>query len=331
MSGHAAGSGDGAPVKVVYVLGSPRCGSTLICNLLGELDGFFAAGEIRLLWQEVAERGCGCGLPATECPVWSRMLAAVEASGIARRHEVAGLLRRTSRMQDLPGILRARTARDLPAGTQRLATLLGATYRAVASATGARVIVDSSKSVAEAALLRHVPEVDPYVVHLVRDPRAMVHSWHRALAQDSKGTPARPTPSLALRWVLTNTASQAVGRRYGARAFVSTYERLVRSPEEHLAAIAAMVGEPVDVGFLADPDHERRSRHIVGGNALRKGSGRIRVEEDREWQTKLPVSSFAPVTVLTLPLLRRYGYPLRRPAADAGDGPVPTTTTRERP
>ena len=36
---------------VLYLLGKGRSGSTLLSMALGELDGFFAAGELRFFWR----------------------------------------------------------------------------------------------------------------------------------------------------------------------------------------------------------------------------------------------------------------------------------------
>jgi hypothetical protein len=69
-------------VKVVLLLAWGRSGSTILDNALGAMDGFFSAGEIRYLWERGVIKGwrCGCGRPVTQCPVWSVVLARVEAA-----------------------------------------------------------------------------------------------------------------------------------------------------------------------------------------------------------------------------------------------------------
>jgi hypothetical protein len=41
----------GGRVTVLYVAGTGRSGSTLLARVLGEADGFVAAGELRYVWQ----------------------------------------------------------------------------------------------------------------------------------------------------------------------------------------------------------------------------------------------------------------------------------------
>jgi hypothetical protein len=42
---------DESPVRVLYFAGSGRSGTTVINNILGQLGGAFAAGELRYLWR----------------------------------------------------------------------------------------------------------------------------------------------------------------------------------------------------------------------------------------------------------------------------------------
>ena len=48
-SGPARGTwssgGERAPVKVLFILGASRSGSTILGNILGQIDGFFSAGN----------------------------------------------------------------------------------------------------------------------------------------------------------------------------------------------------------------------------------------------------------------------------------------------
>ena len=118
--------------RVLYIAGTGRSGSTLLANILGEVDGVFAAGEVRYLWQRglTERRLCGCGVPVRECPVWSRVLA--EAGHLdepARMDGVVSLLKHTGRIRNLPAML----AGKHPAGSRP-----GALGRECRRARGAR-------------------------------------------------------------------------------------------------------------------------------------------------------------------------------------------------
>src|SRR3954466_11303605 len=62
--------------RVLSIVGPGRSGTTILGNILGEVEGVTNAGELRWLWRRgLAERRpCGCGLPPAECPRWSVVL-----------------------------------------------------------------------------------------------------------------------------------------------------------------------------------------------------------------------------------------------------------------
>ncbi len=64
---------------------------------------------------------------------------------------------------------------------------LGAFYGEVRDVTGASVTVDSSESFAYGFALGNVPEIDPYIVHLVGDPWASAYSWPKKKLQADRG------------------------------------------------------------------------------------------------------------------------------------------------
>lgn len=293
-----------APVHVVYIVGTPRSGSTLLTSLLGQRPGWFAAGEIRLMWKELDTRRCGCGALATTCPVWSRVIDRVAETYGEPRH-VADLMHATTRMTALPRVTAAASLNEVSAETRRYAAVLRTTYRTLAEVTGARVVVDSSKAVTEASLLRLLGDVGSSVAHTVRDPRAVVHSWRRAVRAGAVGTPDRPTWSIALRWVLTNTAAEAVRRGHGDHAIRVRYEDLAADPMGWADAVAALVPPH---GVTTIPWGGDGAGHIVGGNPLRRQQTVV-VREDRAWQQELDERARRLVSALTFPVRRRYGYP----------------------
>src|SRR5947208_16533925 len=84
MVGHAAFRHGGfsklmssGSVKVLFIMGWTRSGSTILDNVLGELDGFFSTGELHYLWERglLQNRLCGCGRAVPAGRVWSVVLA----------------------------------------------------------------------------------------------------------------------------------------------------------------------------------------------------------------------------------------------------------------
>src|SRR5256885_15043003 len=72
--------------RVLYVLGIYDSGTTVLSNLVGQLDGLFAEGELRNPWPKLTrpDPRCGCGEPLQTCPVWSRILKSALGEGQER-------------------------------------------------------------------------------------------------------------------------------------------------------------------------------------------------------------------------------------------------------
>ena len=165
---------------VLYLGGAGRSGSTLLERMLGQLPDVVAVGEIVHLVRRglLDDEDCGCGCPFSVCPFWTKV-GEHAFGGLAHRRRGAALGSRPARRRPQP---RRAGPRDRRVGAFRAALArhterLGSLYRAVAEVSGARVIVDSSKHVSTALVLRRTAGVDLHVVHLVRDSRGVAHSW----------------------------------------------------------------------------------------------------------------------------------------------------------
>ena len=64
--------------KVLYIAGSGRSGSTILDNILGQIEGFFPVGEFVYVWNRLANDGiCSCGSRFRACELWGPVLERV--------------------------------------------------------------------------------------------------------------------------------------------------------------------------------------------------------------------------------------------------------------
>lgn len=314
----------GAAPRVLYLLGIHHSGTTLLSNLLGQIDGFSCVGELRSVWRKSVLPGvrCGCGRKLLECPVWIPVLRSVLGEGQEREslaREIVQCQREAvsefHTWRRVPALLRQRH-RPLQEGTPlaRYAHELARMYRAIAAETGAAVIVDSSKEPTDAALLMMMPEFDPTFVQIVRDPRGTVNSILRDNARRQAASHGRAVQSTyaALSWAAGNVACAAVRRAAGpSRSLLVRYEEFVSRPSQAIEALTELAGKPAGLAVSADPGTvSMREVHTVGGNNNRFRTGAVQVREDATWRSQLNRLDRAVVTTVCAPLMLRYGYPL---------------------
>ena len=306
-------------MRVLFVAGTGRSGSTLVGNLLGSLPGATSVGELRYLWERGLREAapCGCGLPVPQCPFWQDVLARAYAAQPPDPEAIVEVEQRLLRMRGLARLLRAHgRPEELGAAATWYAAELASVYRAVADASGGSVVVDASKLVSYGYLLGHADGLDVRVLHLVRDPRGVAHSWRRVRerADRGDGEPAMGRESVLrspVVWDAWNVLAERLWSADPSRYVRVRYEDAVTDPIRALAPAIAMVGlDPAALPVDADGTAHLVVSHTVAGNPVRMTSGAVRLRPDDEWATAMPGPHRAVVTAATAPLLPRYGYPL---------------------
>jgi hypothetical protein len=311
--------GNRPPVKVLFIGGYSRSGSTLFDCMLGQLHGVFSTGEFAYIWTHGLQenRLCGCGAHFADCAFWTRV--GKLAFGGWDRVDVArmrALELRVNRHRFLPLLLFPKGGRRFRRDLEEYGDVLARLFGAIRDASGARLIVDSTIDPAYGFLLRRVPGIDLRLVHQVRDSRATAFSWTRWQRRKDRADTVvyqrRFHPAVtAVRWVVYHLLVHLLSRT-GAPELRVRYEEVVSSPKEQLARVMSHVGESLsatDLRFLDEPGHAvLGENHTVAGSLMRLRSGRLPVRLDDEWTTGLKPAHRSLVTLLTWPLLRRYGY-----------------------
>lgn len=319
-----------APISLVSIVGSTRSGSTLLDRMLGECDGVFSTGEVRFLWERglLERRSCGCGELIVACPVWTevirRAFGSIEHPDPDPR-EVVAWQQSMFRQRHTYRLIRAvdrysAVATDSP--IRRYTETLERLYRAIHEVTGARIIVNSSKLASDAAVSTAMPSIDPYLVHLIRDPRAVAASW-KAVKPDPDqvdGTmPRHSVPTSTVNWLKLNLSAEMLMRRLPAdHRLTLRYEDMVDDPAAHVARVARMVGfEPPSPQHGASDVVALGANHTISGNPDRFATGAVRVAGDVSRRPGLSTPEHLVATLLSLPLLARYHYPLGRSSSGA--------------
>jgi len=279
-------------VRVVYIAGYGRSGSTLLERVLSSHPGVFGLGELVNLPRMVnCTLGyCSCGEPVQGCPFWQGVLTEVPISDFGR------LLRLQRRLESFPmGFLSTIMGRVLRREYQkRVRELFSAIVHA--APPGTQYLVDSSKTTWKNALrpitLARIAGLDVVVLHLVRDGRGCI--WSNLKGSNRRleaGVNARirfATLRTAISWFLANFAALLCKwvlqkKRY----LLIQYEDFVEETTETLSRI----GEFLGVDFTPQSDALVRGEsipiaHQIAGNRMRSRR-KIVLKMDAEWKVKL--------------------------------------------
>lgn len=304
-----------APSELLFVGPMGRSGSTLFERMLGSTDRLVSLGELVHLWERgLGENNlCGCGERFLDCPFWSKV-GEVAYGGWDRlsAQGIVALKRRVDRNRFLPYLIAPERA---PAAFRRdldllVGEVLDPLYRALGELAGpGQVLVDASKNPSYAYVLRHVPSVRLRVVHLVREPQGVVHSWKKKVLKpevvDREEHMSRySAPNTAVRWTAFNLCFEPL-RPLGVPVSFLRYSDVVADPRGSLLRMSQVLDRPLtpgDLELIHDDRVELRTNHTVAGNPMRFSTGEIEIRADRGWQGKLSLPERVAVGAITGPL-----------------------------
>jgi hypothetical protein len=308
----------------------------VLASALGQVPGFVNVGEARYVWQKglVDNRLCGCGARFRDCAFWGKVGELAFGGWDAIDPEEVERLRRSVDHPGrfpalmLPGALRGMSGGEFEAGVKRFAGILRRLYAGIVEASGASIVVDSSRFATYALLLKRAG-TDVRMVHIVRDSRGVAFSWQKKVeVTDSPDRtiflPTYSVSSGSLRWAAYNVQTWMT-RLAGVPYLFARYEDAVADPAPHLERMMAHAGSATDRTALPLDGRSIRittPMHTVMGNPVRLERRSLKLKVDDEWRRGMAPEARRVVTAITLPLLLSYGYPVRIRRERGGAAPL---------
>lgn len=315
-------------IKVLFIAGASRSGSTILQNLLGQLDGFTAVGEVREVWRRgfVEDWLCGCGRPLNSCSFWIPVGEATLGSSDARAAQHLADLTEKFRLKHLFLSSLPLMRRRLLARVEPLLRSLGRLYRSILEVSDARVIVDSSKNPSFGYLLHQIPELEVYDLHLVRHPAAVAYSWRqRKTFELGRFMAQKRYVRAGAEWMARNLGVEKLIRPLSEHFSVMRYEDYISDPSQAVEDVARWLEEPVPVGLFAGRHiaHLSDVDHSVFGNEIRFQRGDVELQYDDRWHHRMRRRDLLAVGAAAFPLLSRYGYTLGGSNREWNESPSP--------
>lgn len=304
-------------VRILYLAGMPRTGSTVLGHALGCLPDAIFVGELNFFWRRFAERElCSCRHPLPDCRFWAAVVRRAYGDvSPGRAKALAELERRILRTQAALGLAPTHWPVRRAAGIATMLAERAKLYRAIVEVSGASWVIDAGKEPVFGSFLARADDVSLATIHLVRDPRGVAFSWLKRVRSDSEPgeMPRRSAAMTAVDWLLQNVIVQLSLQRL-SRAYVRVrYEDLVARPAGTVQRISratglASIGMPTGGGLTRPGEF-----HLVAGNPVVRqlaGSG-LKLTLDDEWRSQLPRAERWMVTGVCASMMATYGYPVR--------------------
>lgn len=299
-------------MRVAYIIGEVRSGSTILDIVLGNSSTIQSTGELSYLLHCWTNRSrCSCGVPCDTCAFWGQVRQEwLRRTGEENAKRYLTLKWSFERVRWLPRLLGERYApsprfRDYAKMTRIL-------FEAIREVSDRPIVLDSSKNPGRALALSLIPGIDLRLIHLVRDGRGV--AWSRMKA--STGDPSRglqephPVPvwRSSLSWLITNHLAEYVSRQSTDRSVLIQYLDLVEYPRKTISQIGHLLGENLDA-LIDDIEHQKKLcvGHIIAGNRIRNNRY-VELRVDNEWEQHLSETDQRIFWLIAGSLARKYGY-----------------------
>lgn len=314
-------------LKIIYVIGTGRNGSTLLDVVLGNSQNIQSAGELYnavSVWKK--NKLCSCGVEVSNCDFWSRVRKRLEeALDTLDLEKMSGILRRFERgSMSLLSLELHKIAR--PDSFAQYTRFLKELYTAASNVSGKPILVDSSKNPFRGYGLLNVFGGNVYFVHLVRDGRGQMWSWMKTGIIPPFGIHIKKkkvgedkaadgyywwTPWLyTVAWLAYSLLSSFVIWKAGQKKSIRIqYEDFLKDPSDHIRRIGELVKEDLsDLDQLVSRKEPLRIDHLIAGNRLRMNKQLSIKLPDEEWRTRLHVKYKKVFWLIGGWLARSYGY-----------------------
>ncbi len=273
-------------LKLVYILGAGHCGSTLLNLLLNAHSDIMALSELSKMKKHMTVyAGQEDGL--FHEPFWRRVRDRFEQVSPLPMVDL-DTRPPTWSLRGLAG-LTPEQIREWNAANERILTC-------IAEEGNVPILADASKLWQRLYLLRRSGTLDIYVLHIVRDGRAVVNSYLKKYGTFRHGL---------RKWMRSSLYAFYLKGKFDKRKWMRIhYEDLARDPEASLKEICGFVG----VDFQDDMLRFREAVNVgIGGNRMRKNTSNEIVLDER-WKRELSWQHRTLFGILGGWLNKLYGY-----------------------
>jgi hypothetical protein len=259
-------------VKIIYIAGDGRSGSTLLESILSTNPDTISVGEAYRFWERYYQHKtlCGCGKAIGECELWSNVANDLDKIPTYNPddflHGIKKLLT-ISAFNNIESVLE----KDL-----RMRQVVINFYESIALHAGKNCIIDSSKTPSWCKILLSLKCFDVKIIHLERALPQVAESWKKKIKlpdyiEEERYMPVKGNLNILRTWLRVKILASRLRK---SDYFFLRYERLCKNPAEVLQALSGFTG----VALTRKEELYMRNNHGIAGNPIRLTNDKTRIE-----------------------------------------------------
>ncbi len=297
-------------MKIIYIAGYGRSGSTIFEKYLVSETNCFGVGEISNYFGLINKQStyCSCGAPVINCQFWSKVRKLLGNSAVnCSRGRDCVLTQPDSITRAIK--LRFKKKEQREVYQENICKLFSSINKVIPPN---HIIIDSSKTaygcINRPFNIYNKCKIEVKVIHMVRDVRAVYWSLLRGknstLELGIKRKIALPWIRAIVGWTIANYFASLLKTKLGEENYyLLKYEDFVSNPEKTI--------DKIKIHFKLEKDSENldlsQRFHQISGNRSRFNK-KISIKKDYEWKIMVGKKTKILTYYATYPLNRKFKY-----------------------
>lgn len=265
-------------IKIIFIAGDGRSGSTLLDTVLSNIEGSISVGECHRFWVRFSENEshCACSKMMQNCALWSKVEKQLQDKfpeyNSSEFEKKVREIQFYKNFKKIPSLLQSKE-------WLHFAEVVKAFYEAISEISGSLCIIDSSKSMPWAYVLQQITDFDVRVIHLERDLAEVANSWKKTVqlpeyTEREVFMPKKGNILVAKTWLKIKVMGRVLKR--GSHYIFVSYRELCKNPNVELKKIMEVVDEHIPLNKL-----QAHPNHAIGGNPMRSSLEKIEIKNTK--------------------------------------------------
>lgn len=292
---------DSKKIKIVYIAGFGRSGSTLLDLIISTSGRVFSIGEV-YNFNDIMERDapCACGESVSECRCWGPLHAQKKAIKISNRASVFNYLKVLNHLYN--PLSRSKNLWEKSDDNYRMIRSIAGRFSSADAENN--FILDSSKDVTRLIELVEDERFDVYCVHIVRDGRGTANSY-----ASKRGQTSQNFYLALLKWLAANLLVGKFIKKEKIKSIRLSFECFCKNPENYIKELNNFLG-------IVIPDNyaeviKNMDYHNIGGNRMSKKQRRKEfsgIYYDEKWKEEQGFLNKIISTVICYPFNKEWVF-----------------------
>lgn len=302
-------------IKIIYIMGAPHSGSTLLNIVLGEGKNCLSLGEFQYLFKVIKRKGlCSCLMRLNECNFWRELLNNFFGSNLEK--ELDYILKIQKKIEKIPIInflKKDRYFKEIKEELILYKKFLKDFFIFLKDKTKKNIFIDSSKRPTYFFIFKDLP-FEFHILHLIRNPKGVVHSYINSKYNKYTKTYRKTHHPFTTiySWIKVNLQIEIIKRKY-KNFYEINLENFLKNPKEFLERISKKIQIDYDLNRIINENQiflDKKEYHLIGGSEIKykiNNEKIIVLKNTEDWKT-MPIQYKIITNFLTFPFLLRYNY-----------------------